>query len=158
MESTYSEVIPVYDENEQQNGINFEEAIPIGSDFEADVLLIQIGQLEVEKQRIDDLFKKETDHIKCWRDKEITKLDKKRKYDDAAEILDNYASLISNLNLDNEQLNNEVTDLRSRAQNMRQFKDDFYTVREKKRMFYESDKMAKSEMISYQKMKGRRKD
>lgn len=80
------------------------------------------------------------------------------KYDDAAEILDNYASLISNLNLDNEQLNNEVTDLRSRAQNMRQFKDDFYTVREKKRMFYESDKMAKSEMISYQKMKGRRKD
>ena len=80
------------------------------------------------------------------------------KYDDAAEILDNYASLISNLNLDNEQLNNEVADLRSRAQNMRQFKDDFYTVREKKRMFYESDKMAKSEMISYQKMKGRRKD
>jgi hypothetical protein len=158
MESTYSEVMPFYDENEQQNGINFEEAIPIGSDFEADVLLIQIGQLEVEKQRIDDLFKKETDHIKCWRDKEITKLDKKRKYDDAAEILDNYASLISNLNLDNEQLNNEVTDLRSRAQNMRQFKDDFYTVREKKRMFYESDKMAKSEMISYQKMKGRRKD
>jgi hypothetical protein len=150
--------MPFYDENEQQNGINFEEAIPIGSDFEADVLLIQIGQLEVEKQRIDDLFKKETDHIKCWRDKEITKLDKKRKYDDAAEILDNYASLISNLNLDNEQLNNEVTDLRSRAQNMRQFKDDFYTVREKKRMFYESDKMAKSEMISYQKMKGRRKD
>ena len=158
MESTYSEVMPFYDENEQQNGINFEEAIPIGSDFEADVLLIQIGQLEVEKQRIDVLFKKETDHIKCWRDKEITKLDKKRKYDDAAEILDNYASLISNLNLDNEQLNNEVTDLRSRAQNMRQFKDDFYTVREKKRMFYESDKMAKSEMISYQKMKGRRKD
>ena len=158
MESTYSEVMPFYDENEQQNGINFEEAIPIGSDFEADVLLIQIGQLEVEKQRIDDLFKKETDHIKCWRDKEITKLDKKRKYDDAAEILDNYASLISNLNLDNEQLNNEVTDLRSRAQNMRQFKDDFYTVREKKRMFYESDKMAKSEMISYQKMKERRKD
>jgi hypothetical protein len=158
MESTYSEVMPFYDENEQQNGINFEEAIPIGSDFEADVLLIQIGQLEVEKQRIDDLFKKETDHIKCWRDKEITKLDKKRKYDDAAEILDNYASLISNLNLDNEQLNNEVADLRSRAQNMRQFKDDFYTVREKKRMFYESDKMAKSEMISYQKMKGRRKD
>ena len=80
------------------------------------------------------------------------------KYDDAAEILDNYASLISNLNLDNEQLNNEVSDLRSRAQNMRQFRDDFYTVREKKRMFYESDKMAKSEMISYQKMKGRRKD
>ena len=80
------------------------------------------------------------------------------KYDDAAEILYNYASLISNLNLDNEQLNNEVADLRSRAQNMRQFKDDFYTVREKKRMFYESDKMAKSEMISYQKMKGRRKD
>lgn len=80
------------------------------------------------------------------------------KYDDAAEILDNYASLISNLNLENEQLNNEVSDLRSRAQNMRQFKDDFYTVREKKRMFYESDKMAKSEMISYQKMKGRRKD
>ena len=65
---------------------------------------------------------------------------------------------ISNLNLDNEQLNNEVADLRSRAQNMRQFKDDFYTVREKKRMFYESDKMAKSEMISYQKMKERRKD
>ena len=80
------------------------------------------------------------------------------KYDDAAEILYNYASLISNLNLDNEQLNTEVADLRSRAQNMRQFKDDFYTVREKKRMFYESDKMAKSEMISYQKMKGRRKD
>ena len=80
------------------------------------------------------------------------------KYDDAAEILDNYASLISNLNLENEQLNNEVSDLRSRAQNMRQFRDDFYTVREKKRMFYESDKMAKSEMISYQKMKGRRKD
>lgn len=80
------------------------------------------------------------------------------KYDDAAEILDNYASLISNLNLDNEQLNNEVADLRSRAQNMRQFKEDFYTVREKKRMFYESDKMAKSEMISDQKMKGRRKD
>ena len=89
--------------------------------------------------------------------KSITLADK-GKYDDAAEILDNYASLISNLNLDNEQLNNEVADLRSRAQNMRQFKDDFYTVREKKRMFYESDKMAKSEMISYQKMKGRRKD
>lgn len=89
--------------------------------------------------------------------KSITLADK-GKYDDAAEILDNYASLISNLCLDNEQLNNEVADLRSRAQNMRQFKDDFYTVREKKRMFYESDKMAKSEMISYQKMKERRKD
>jgi len=80
MESTYSEVIPVYNENEQQNGINFEEAIPIGSDFEADVLLIQIGQLEVEKQRIDDLFQQETDHIKGWRDEEITKLDKKRSW------------------------------------------------------------------------------
>jgi len=80
METTYSEVIPFYDENEQQNGINFEEAIPIGSDFEADVLLIQIGQLEVEKQRIDDLFKKETDHIKGWRDEEITKLDKKHSW------------------------------------------------------------------------------
>ena len=40
---------------------------------------------------------------------------------------------------------------------MRQFKDDFYTSKEKKRMFYESDKMAKSEMISYERMKKRRK-
>ena len=80
-----------------------------------------------------------------------------RKYDDAAELLDNYASLISNLNLDNDQLKDEVSDLRYRAQNMRQFKDDFYTAKENKRMFYESDKMAKSEMISYERMKTRRK-
>ena len=71
--------------------------------------------------------------------------------------MDNYASLISNLNFDNDQLKDEVSDLRYRAQNMRQFKDDFYTAKEKKRMFYESDKMAKSEMISYERMKTRRK-
>ena len=51
--------------------------IPIGNDFEADVLLIQIHDHKMEKDRIIKLYEKETSHIKAWKDQEITKLDKK---------------------------------------------------------------------------------
>ena len=77
MESTYSQVIMVDYENEHHNGINLEEPIPIGNEFEADVLLIQIGEIEKEKYLIEDVYKKEIEHINYWRDEENEKLDKK---------------------------------------------------------------------------------
>ena len=77
MDSTYSQIIPEYEINKESEGSNGQEMIPIGSDFEADVLLIQIHDHKMEKDRIIKLFEKETSHIKTWKDQEITKLDKK---------------------------------------------------------------------------------
>ena len=77
MDSTYSQIIPEYDINKESESSNGQEMIPIGNDFEADVLLIQIHDHKMEKDRIIKLFEKETSHIKTWKDQEITKLDKK---------------------------------------------------------------------------------
>ena len=38
MDSTYSQIIPEYDVNNDSGNSNGQEIIPIGSDFEADVL------------------------------------------------------------------------------------------------------------------------
>ena len=38
MDSTYSQIIPEYDVNKESEGSNGQEMIPIGNDFEADVL------------------------------------------------------------------------------------------------------------------------
>ena len=67
MESTFSQVMPVDYENNQKNGINLEELIPIGGEFEVDVLLIQIGDLENEISRIDQLHKQEVEHVNFWK-------------------------------------------------------------------------------------------
>ena len=77
MDSTYSQIIPEYDINKESESSNGQEMIPIGNDFEADVLLIQIHDHKMEKDRIIKLFEKETSHIKTWKNQEITKLDKK---------------------------------------------------------------------------------
>ena len=77
MENTFSQVMPVDYENNQQNGINLEETIPIGSEFEVDVLLIQVGDLENEMSRIHELHKQEVEHVNFWKEQELDKLMKK---------------------------------------------------------------------------------
>ena len=77
MENTFSQVMPVDYENNQQNGINLEETIPIGSEFEVDVLLIQVGDLENEMSRIHELHKQEVEHVNFWKEQELDKLNKK---------------------------------------------------------------------------------
>ena len=77
MENTYSQIIPEYDAIKDSGKSNGQELIPIGSDFEADVLLIQISDMKIEKERIYKLHEQETGHINDWKDEETAKLDKK---------------------------------------------------------------------------------
>ena len=53
MDSTYSQIIPEYDVSKDSESSNGQEMIPIGSDFEADVLLIQIHDHIANKMRSD---------------------------------------------------------------------------------------------------------
>ena len=89
---------------------------------------------------------------------EAIKLADESRYDDAAKILLQYADTLEQLNLNNSRLNNEINELRIRARNLQERREEFYTMSEKKRMFYESDKMAKANMVSYSMMKNRRND
>ena len=80
MEAALSQIISTDIDQNIQNGINLEEPIPIGSEFEADVLLIQIGDIENEINRIDELYKKEIEHINEWRMGELDKFNKKHNW------------------------------------------------------------------------------
>ena len=62
------------------------------------------------------------------------------------------------LNLVDARLHDEVMNLRDRARNLRKYGVDFYTPKEKKRMYYEKEMMLKSKMASYDSMISRRKD
>ena len=78
MEIINNHMIPPDMGNNIHNEINHDEPIPIGSEFEADVLLIQIGDIESEMSRIDELHRQEIDHINSWQDKEMENLSKKQ--------------------------------------------------------------------------------
>ena len=78
MEIINNHMIPPDMGNKIHNEINHDEPIPIGSEFEADVLLIQIGDIESEMSRIDELHRQEIDHINSWQDKEMENLSKKQ--------------------------------------------------------------------------------
>jgi len=79
-------------------------------------------------------------------------------YDNAANELEHYADLIARFNLNNEFIKHEINELRQRAEKLRRDRDEFYSIKEKKRMFYESEKMSKSDILSYDRMFDRRKD
>jgi hypothetical protein len=66
--------------------------------------------------------------------------------------------MLEELKLNDSQLTYEIEALRQRARNLKDYGEDYYTIREKKRMFYESDKMAKANIASYEDMIARRKD
>ena len=78
MEIINNHMIPPDMEYKIHNEINQDEPIPIGSEFEADVLLIQIGDIESEMSRIDELHRQEIEHINSWQDKEMENLSKKQ--------------------------------------------------------------------------------
>ena len=78
MEIINNHMIPPDMGNNIHNEINHDEPIPIGSEFEADVLLIQIGDIESEMSRIDELHRQEIEHINSWQDKEMENLSKKQ--------------------------------------------------------------------------------
>lgn len=86
------------------------------------------------------------------------KLADEHKFDEASKILLQYANVLEGLGLNDSRLNDEIKELRLRARNLRERREDFYTIREKKRMFYEADKMSKAQMVSYSLMRDRRKD
>ncbi len=86
------------------------------------------------------------------------KLADEHKFDDASKILLQYADVLEELDLNDSRLNDEIKELRQRARNLRERREEFYTIREKKRMYYEADKMSKAHMVSYQLMRDRRKD
>ena len=78
MEIINNHMIPPNMGNKIHNEINHDEPIPIGNEFEADVLLIQIGDIESEMSRIDELHRQEIEHINSWQDKEMENLSKKQ--------------------------------------------------------------------------------
>lgn len=86
------------------------------------------------------------------------KLADEHKFDEASKILLQNADVLEGLGLNDSRLNDEIKELRQRARNLRERREEFYTIREKKRMFYEADKMGKAHIASYQLMRDRRKD
>jgi len=86
------------------------------------------------------------------------KLADEHKFDEASKVLLQYADVLEDLGLNDSILNSEIDELRQRARNLRERRDDFYTIREKKRMYYEADKMSKAQMVSYHLMRERRID
>jgi Ca-activated chloride channel family protein len=80
------------------------------------------------------------------------------RFTEAAELLEDYAQMMEALNLVDARLHDEVMNLRDRARNLREYGVDFYTPKEKKRMYYEKEMMLKSKMASYDSMISRRKD
>jgi phage host-nuclease inhibitor protein Gam len=78
MEIINNHMIPPDMEYKIHNEINHDEPIQIGSEFEADVLLIQIGDIESEMSHIDELHRQEIEHINSWQDKEMENLSKKQ--------------------------------------------------------------------------------
>jgi hypothetical protein len=86
------------------------------------------------------------------------KLADKQEFAKASQILIECAEMLEELKLNDSQLNYEIEALRQRARNLKDYGEDYYTIREKKRMFYESDKMAKANIASYEDMIARRKD
>ena len=80
------------------------------------------------------------------------------RFTEAAELLEDYAQMMEALNLVDVRLHDEVMNLRDRARNLREYGVDFYTPKEKKRIYYEKEMMLKSKMASYDSMISRRKD
>jgi len=66
------------------------------------------------------------------------------RFDDAAGVLDASAEAIAVLNLDDAAVKDLVKDLKTRARRMRQEREQFFTGRERKRMYHESNMTSKS--------------
>lgn len=80
------------------------------------------------------------------------------RFTEAADLLDQYVKALKALNLADEALQEELRMLSHRARELRERGEGFYTVNERKRMFYEMDMMAKSRMANYHAMMSRRVD
>ena len=118
-----------------------------------------VSSVDFEKETPNRIVTLESAFLLVARAKsEGIRLADNQEFDQASDILLKYADTLEKLNLNDSRLDNEIADLRRRAENLRFYKEDFYTLKEKKRMFYESDKMAKANMASYDHMIKRRKD
>jgi len=87
---------------------------------------------------------------------EAIKLSDEGKFEDAAKLIEEFVKIIENMSLDDNLLKSEIDELQHRGRELRTRKDEFYTNIEKKRMFFESDKMSKSNHVSYNMMVSRR--
>jgi len=101
-------------------------------------------------------------HLTVARGKrEAIKLADRRKYEEAADLLEEYADAIEKLihkyKLDSPRLITDINELRERAQNLRSHGEEYYSRTERKRMYYESDMLMKSKLASYDAMVDRRR-
>lgn len=80
------------------------------------------------------------------------------RYTEAAELLDQYVSALKTLGMTDNVLLEELRQLERRSRELRERGEDFYTVNERKRMYYEADMMSKSRMANYNAMLNRRED
>lgn len=79
-------------------------------------------------------------------------------YEDAASLLEKYIEAIRELNLEDAALERELRELGKRAKNFRDGGHNFFTVNERKRMFYEASMMSKNRTANYTAMMKRRPD
>jgi Ca-activated chloride channel family protein len=86
------------------------------------------------------------------------KLANDSKFDDAAALLERCAEELAGFRIDEQRLTEEIRELRARAASLREQREEFFTVRERKRWYYEAEKTGKSADASVASMKFRRKD
>ncbi len=82
----------------------------------------------------------------------------KGRYAEAADLLDKYVKALKALGMTDGALMNELRQLERRSRELRERGKDFFTVNERKRMYYESGMMSKCRMANYYAMMNRRED
>lgn len=80
------------------------------------------------------------------------------RYAEAASLLDQYVKALKSLGMTDGALLEELRQLERRSSELRERGEEFFTVNERKRMYYEADMMSKSRMANYNAMMNRRED
>ena len=86
---------------------------------------------------------------------EARSLADRRCFDEAAELLERYASSLDALGLNDSRLNEEIAALRSRAERIRLEREHYYSARTSKMLAYESYNMIRSKKQAYESMRQR---
>ncbi len=81
-----------------------------------------------------------------------------RYFDEAAEFLDNAAETIARMNLLDSDVRRMQLDLRNRARRLREEKEEFFTMRQQKRMYHESFMVSKNMFDKFESMYSRLDD
>jgi Ca-activated chloride channel family protein len=76
-------------------------------------------------------------------------------FEKAAEVLEKQVKELKALNLGDRQLDEEIEDMRKRAQNFRNHREDYYSAMERKRIYMASYHMSSNRMASLDSMKRR---